>query len=181
MPYTMEFDQKQLPPELLYKLEEAKTDEARNLEPTDATNPFPSAPQPEYSPVKGVVEEMMSHWAVDADVNLERNPEALNQSLEKGKANKDLDDKLSIKSGIAADFVPDSAGPATDVGMPEAKKAGNEFGGEGGGDGGGDIGDDWMDVDMWRRKRRSPDGDEAPVEEEPIVEEPETESESTKE
>ena len=181
MPEAMEFDQKQVPPDMLFKLDEAKREEAASLESSDATNPFASAPSPEFSPVKEVVTEMMSHWALDSDP-MELSQDAKQKNDPKGHNTKDLDDKLSIKGGMTADFVPDSAGPATDVGMPETKPiGGNDFGGGGGGGGGGN--DDFFEIDVWQRRRRggvvgeADPGDEI---EEPVVEES-SEHESTKE
>ena len=173
MPEAMEFDHKEVPPDMLFKLDEAKREEAASLESSDVTNPFASAPSPEFSPVKEVVTEMMSHWALDSDP-MELSQDAKQKNDPKGANSKDLDDKLSIKGGMTADFVPDSAGPATDVGMPETKPiGGNDFGGGGGGGSGGGN-DDFFEIDVWQRRRRGGVvGEDDPVEEvdEPVVEE----------
>lgn len=139
MPYTMQFDQKEVPPELLYKVEQAKNEERTLTESSDAANPAPNIPNPDYSPVKEVVVDIMSHWAAD-DVEVKNALVDVDRQQLKEK-NQDLEDKASIKTGFTGDFVPDSAGPATDVGMPEKKPVGgkNLGGGDdgGGGDGGG--------------------------------------------
>ncbi len=171
MPDTMAFDQKHLPPELLFKLEEAKADERRNLEPTDAANPFPSPPMPEFSPVKEVVEEMMAHWAADSDTD-----SLLVNGKDQRDRNEDLEDKTTTKTGITADFDPDSAGQTHEPGEPDVKPIGGTAlgGGGGGGDGdGASAGDDW-DINLWRRRRSSgvlEDDVPADEEEAPVVDE----------
>jgi hypothetical protein len=151
MPATMAFDHKELPPELLYKLEEAKTDERRMLEPSDATSQYPTLPDPEHSPIKGAVAEVMSHWATDDEEVKNVFTDATYQELKGKFGTQDLDDNLLMKSGMTADFVPDSAGPTADVGMPETKPLGGNLLGDGGGGGaggdGGGAADDWFPGD----------------------------------
>jgi hypothetical protein len=189
MPYTMEFDQKHVPGDLLYKLEEAKREEVDSMY-ADA-NAGPSFPASGQSPVGEVAAEIFAHLADDGDFQHNMPEDARSDLKDKKNSKNDLDDRAKPKDGMRGDFMADSEGPvaAADVGKPEKVTPAwdRDIGGGGGGGSGGaggdggagpGGGDDYFEVDAWRRKRRSGEIDEGEgeVEEEtPVEEGPESE------
>ncbi len=129
------------------KIEAAQVEQADD-EHLDLGTQAPAEVAPGPAPVSKAVGEIMSHWAEAADSDVDQKMQQPTPAAAKAKLEEENkgDEITEFKTGMAQDFVADSAGPAADIGMPEVKPfGGNDFGGgDGGGDVGGDIGGDFM-------------------------------------